>query len=266
VRGPRGEGAQLTRLRGVVLAGGKGTRLLPMTRVVNKHLLPVYDQPMIYYPLRALVGAGIREVCVVVGGREPKEFEELLGNGKELGFERLTFVEQRGEGGIADALACARPVVGDSPMCVMLGDNVLEHSVAPFAASFLKSRDGAMVLLARVADPKPFGVPSFDERGRIVEITEKPVRPASAFAVVGVYFYTPSVWAVIDALSPSDRGELEISDVNNAYARRGQLAYGVLEGFWGDAGTTESLFLTSAVVRTWRLGGTNAAVAAGGES
>jgi glucose-1-phosphate thymidylyltransferase len=237
-----------------------------MTRVVNKHLLPVYDQPMIYYPLRTLLGAGIVEVCVVVGGREPQEFEELLGNGKELGFDRLTFVEQRGEGGIAEALACARPVVGDASMCVILGDNVLEDSVAPFARSFLKSGDAAMVLLSRVPDPKPFGVPSFDEAGRIVEITEKPVRPASNFAVVGVYFYTPSVWNVIEALARSDRGEMEITDVNNAYARRRQLAHGVLAGFWGDAGTTESLFRTSAVVRTWRMSGANAAVAAGGES
>ena len=256
----------MSRLRGVVLAGGKGTRLLPMTRVVNKHLLPIYDQPMIYYPLRTLLGAGIREVCCVVGGREPGEFAELLGDGKELGFDRLTFVEQQGEGGIADALACARSAVGNSAMCVILGDNVLEDSLASFAGSFPRSGDAAMVLLSRVPDPKPFGVPSFDEAGRITEITEKPARPASNFAVVGVYFYTPSVWGVIDALAPSDRGELEITDVNNAYARRRQLAHGVLEGFWGDAGTTESLFRTSAVVRTWRMSGANAAVAAGGES
>jgi len=224
-----------------------------MTRVVNKHLLPVYDQPMINFPLATLQTAGIRRVCVVVGGREPGEIQELVGDGRQFGYKRLTFVEQQGEGGIAAALACARPVVGTSPICVILGDNVLEESLSPFAVRFIESGGEALVLLARVADPERFGVPSFDGAGRIVEITEKPARPASRFAVAGVYFYTATVWEVIASLAPSARGEREISDVNNAYARRQRLAHGVLEGFWGDAGTTEGLFQTSAIVRTWRL-------------
>ncbi|HEY6210053.1 MAG TPA: sugar phosphate nucleotidyltransferase [Gemmatimonadales bacterium] len=239
-------------LRGVILAGGRGTRLLPMTRVVNKHLLPVYDRPMIYYPLASLRSAGIREVCVVVGGREPAEVQELLGDGRELGFDRLSFATQNGENGIAAALACARAHVADAPMCVILGDNILEDSLAPFAARFLASDEEAMVLLRRVRDPERFGVPSFDDAGRVVEIVEKPAQPSSDLAVVGVYFYRPSVWQVIETISPSGRGELEISDVNNVYARRGQLAHGVLTGFWGDAGTADGLFEVAAAVREWK--------------
>jgi len=220
-----------------------------MTRVINKHLLPVYDRPMIYYPLRSLRSAGVRDACVVVGGREPAEFQEILEDGREFGFSRLRFVEQEGEGGIAAALASARSAIDGHPICVILGDNILEDSLAPFAKRFLQSHRNAMVLLTRVPDPVRFGVPRVDVRGRIVEIVEKPVEPASDFAVVGVYFYPPRVWKIIDGLTPSARGELEITDVNNAYARRGQLEHAVLEGFWGDAGTTESLFLTAAMVR-----------------
>jgi len=237
-----------------------------MTRIVNKHLLPVYDHPMISYPLATLRTAGIREVCVVVGGREPRELQELLGDGHGLGFDRLTFVEQQGEGGIAAALACARPVVGKSAICVILGDNVLEDSLASFADEFLASRREAMVLLSHVPDPERFGVPRFDDCGCIVEITEKPARPASSFAVVGVYFYTATVWSMIDALTPSRRGELEITDVNNFYAGRKQLTHAVLQGFWGDAGTVEGLFQTAAVVRRWRMNIPNVvARAAGGD-
>jgi glucose-1-phosphate thymidylyltransferase len=223
-----------------------------MTRVVNKHLLPVYDQPMIHYPLATLQTAGIRKVCVVVGGREPGEFQELLGDGSQFGFDSLSFVEQEGEGGIAAALVCAQSAVGSSPMCVVLGDNILEDSLAPFAEQFAGSGKDAMVLLSRVRDPHRFGVPTFDDGGCIVAIQEKPSRPPCDLAVIGVYFYTPNVWPLLDTIAPSDRGELEITDVNNYYAVRNQLAHGVLEGFWGDAGTVESLFDVSARVREWR--------------
>jgi len=223
-----------------------------MTRVVNKHLLPVYDQPMIHYPLASLRTANIRRACVVVGGREPGEFQELLGDGSEFGFTDLSFVEQEGEGGIAAALACARSTVDNSPICVVLGDNILEDSLAPFAEQFASSGRDAMVLLSRVRDPQRFAVPSFDENGRVVAIEEKPSRPACDLAVVGVYFYGPSVWRVVETIAPSSRGELEITDVNNYYAVRGDLAHGVLGGFWGDAGTVESLLDVSVRVRQWR--------------
>jgi glucose-1-phosphate thymidylyltransferase len=193
-----------------------------MTRVVNKHLLPVYDQPMIHYPLASLRTAHIRRACVVVGGREPGAFRELLGDGSELGFTGLSFMEQEGEGGIAAALACARPAVDSAPICVVLGDNILEDSLAPFAEHFASSGKDAMVLLSRVRDPRRFGVPSFDATGRIAVIEEKPSRPASEFAVIGVYFYGPSVWRVLETLVPSARGELEITDLNNHYAARGE--------------------------------------------
>src|SRR6267154_532814 len=220
-----------------------------MTRVVNKHLLPVYDQPMIHYPLASLRTANIRRACVVVGGREPGAFRELLGDGSELGFTDLSFMEQEGEGGIAAALACARPAVDSAPICVVLGDNILEDSLAPFAEHFASSGKDAMVLLSQVRDPRRFGVPSFDARGRI--------------AVIEVYFYGPSVWRVLETLVPSARGELEITDLNNHYAVRGELAHSVVEGFWGDAGTVESLFDVSLRVRQWRQRGSS--VMASGE-
>ncbi len=239
-------------LRGVVLAGGKGTRLLPMTRIVNKHLLPVYDQPMIYYPLASLRSAGVKQACVVVGGREPGEVEELLGDGRALGFTRLSFAVQQREDGIAAALACARRTVGDASICVVLGDNIVEDSLAPFASRFLASDSEAMILLSRVPDPERFGVPTFDASGRVAAIVEKPARATCDLAVVGVYFYRPRIWRVIESLPPSSRGELEITDVNNAFAQRGQLAHAELEGFWGDAGTVESLLEASVAVRQWK--------------
>lgn len=239
-------------MRGVLLAGGLGTRLKPMTRIVNKHLLPVYDRPMVYYPLDSLRDAGVREVCVVLGGREPDEFRELLGDGKDWGFTRFEYALQKGEGGIADAFRCARDFVGGAPACVILGDNIIQDRLNGWARAFLASEHEAMVFLSPVNDPERFGVPEFGTDGRITRIDEKPAVPGSNFAVVGVYFYRPSVFSVIDTLRPSARGELEITDVNNYFARRGVLGHAELKGFWGDAGTIEGLFRASALVRQWR--------------
>lgn len=239
---------------GVVLAGGKGTRLMPMTGLLNKHLLPVYDQPMLSYPLATLREAGVKKVCVVVGGHEPHEIRTWLGTGRTLGFDDVAFVEQAGEGGIADALRCARPVVGNQPMCVILGDNIFERSLASFAEVFRQTEaTHAQVLLAHMVDPRAFGVPHFGSDGAITKITEKPTKPASQLAVVGAYFYPPTAWDAIDTLEPSTRGELEITDLNNWYAKQGLLRHGVIGGFWGDAGTPESLFQASARVREWRV-------------
>lgn len=240
-------------MRGVVLAGGLGTRLQPITRIVNKHLLPVYDRPMIYFPLDALRGAGVREVCVVVGGREPEEVRELLGDGSAWGFSRVEYVCQVGEGGIADALRYARAFVGTAPVCVILGDNVVEERLDSHARAFLESDHEAMVLLSAVDEPERFGVPVFDASGAIARIVEKPGRPESSYAVAGIYFYRASVFEVLTMLEPSRRGELEITDVNNSFAQRGTLGYGMLSGFWGDAGTFEGLFRAGAHVRQ-RLG------------
>ena len=240
-------------MRGVILAGGLGTRLRPMTKIVNKHLLPVYDRPMIFFPLETLRDAGIREVCVVVGGREPDEIAELLGDGSEWDFERVTFASQDAEGGIADALRCAGVFIGDSPVLVILGDNIIADPLRDHVNGFLASEDEAMVFLSEVDDPERFGVPSFGADGRITHIEEKPSVPESNFAVVGIYLYRAHVLCVIDSLEPSARGELEITTVNNYYAGRGTLAHASLAGFWGDAGTAEGLHQASAHVRNMRI-------------
>ena len=228
-------------MKGIILAGGLGTRLDPLTRVTNKHLLPVYDKPMIHYPLQALIGAGINDILIVTGGRNAGHFLELLGNGSELGLPHLNYTYQTGEGGIAEALGLARHFVDGERMCVILGDNILEYSIADHAAAFAAQKSGARILLKEVPDPERFGVPAFDADRRLVDIIEKPSDPPSNYAVIGVYFYDPTVFEIIDGLEPSARGELEITDVNNYYLRRGELDYGVIEGWWTDAGTFDSL-------------------------
>ena len=234
-------------MRGVVLAGGLGTRLLPLTKVTNKHLLPVYDRPMVYYPLQTLANAGVQEIMLVTGGNSAGDFLRLLGNGKEFGLKRLNYTYQEGEGGIADALRLAEHFADGEPVCVMLGDNIIEGNIVAAAQSFRQQQQGAKILLKEVKDPQRFGVPVLDGR-RVVKIEEKPANPRSSYAVTGVYFYDASVFDIIKTLKPSGRGELEITDVNNAYIAAGTLTWDVLEGWWTDAGTIESLYLANQLV------------------
>jgi glucose-1-phosphate thymidylyltransferase len=234
-------------MRGVVLAGGLGTRLLPLTKVTNKHLLPVYDRPMVYYPLQTLANAGVQEIMLVTGGNSAGDFLRLLGNGKEFGLKRLNYTYQEGEGGIADALRLAEHFADGEPVCVMLGDNIIEGNIVAAAQSFRQQQQGAKILLKEVKDPQRFGVPVLEGR-RVVKIEEKPANPRSSYAVTGVYFYDASVFDIIKTLKPSGRGELEITDVNNAYIVAGTLTWDVLEGWWTDAGTIESLYLANQLV------------------
>lgn len=234
-------------MRGIVLAGGLGTRLLPMTKVTNKHLLPVYDRPMIYYPMQTLANAGIEEVMLVTGGNSAGDFLRLLGNGKEFGFKRLNYTYQEGEGGIADALRLAEHFADGESVCVILGDNIIEGNVLAAARSFREQRKGAKIILKEVKEPQRFGVPVLEGR-RIIKIEEKPAKPQSNFAVTGIYFYDATVFDIIKTLKPSGRGELEITDVNNAYIVAGALTWDVLEGWWTDAGTVESLYLANQLV------------------
>ena len=227
-------------MKGIILAGGTGSRLFPLTKVTNKHLLPVYNAPMIYYPLWTLVNSGIQQILVVTGGRNAGDFLRLLSNGKEFGLKHLNYTYQEGEGGIADALRLAENFAEGEKICVVLGDNILQGSIKQAAEDFERQPKGAHILLKEVANPERFGVPVF-EGDRIVRIEEKPSRPASRFAVTGVYFYDATVFEKANKLKPSSRGELEITDVNNAYLQEGTLTYSVLEGWWTDAGTFESL-------------------------
>ena len=238
-------------MKGVILAGGLGSRLLPITKVTNKHLVPVYDQPMIYYPIQTLVEAGIDEILVVTGGEHAGDFLKLLGNGKHLGVKQLEYTYQEGEGGIADALRLAEDFSDGESLCVMLGDNILEGSIAKAAQDFQEQKTGAKVILKEVTDPERFGVARFQNNNpneSIVEILEKPENPPSNFAVTGIYFYDADVFTMCNALTPSQRGELEITDVNNMYLKRGDLTHEFLHGWWTDAGTFESLHRASVLV------------------
>lgn len=235
-------------MKGVVLAGGLGTRLLPLTKITNKHLLPVYDRPMIYFPIQMLVAAGIDEVLLVTGGNNAGDFLRLLENGEAFGCS-LRYAYQRGEGGIAAALRLAREFAAGGPIVVTLGDNLYEHGVADARAAFVRQGGGARLLLKQVPDPERFGVPGFDGP-RIVKIEEKPQAPASRFAVTGCYFYDGSVFEKIDQCRPSARNELEITDVNNLYLAEGKLEYSLVEGWWGDAGTFDSLARVANLVQT----------------
>lgn len=234
-------------MKGVILAGGLGTRLWPCTKITNKHLLPVYDRPMVFYPIRILLNAGIDEVLIVTGGNFAGDFLQLLGNGKELGLKDLHYTYQEGEGGIADALRLAEDFADGGPVCVVLGDNIIERNIRAAAEAYRAQGTGARILLKEVPDPQRFGVPVFDD-GRIVRVDEKPRQPASNYAVTGIYFFDNQVFDMIRQLKPSDRGELEISDVNNMYIARGQLAWSDLEGWWTDAGTFDSLLHASRLV------------------
>jgi glucose-1-phosphate thymidylyltransferase len=234
-------------VRGVVLAGGLGTRLLPLTKVTNKHLLPVYDRPMIYYPIQALANAGIDEIMLVTGGNSAGDFLRLLGNGKEFGLKRLNYTYQEGEGGIADALRLAEHFADGESVSVILGDNIIEGNMVRAAEAFRQQRQGAKILLKEVKDPQRFGVPVLEGK-RVVKIEEKPSNPRSSYAVTGMYFYDAEVFNIIKTLKPSKRGELEITDVNNAYIAAGTLTWDILDGWWTDAGTIESLHLANQLV------------------
>lgn len=227
-------------MKGVVLAGGLGSRLFPLTKITNKHLLPVYDKPMIYYPIQTLINAGIDDIMIVTGGNYAGHFLQLLGNGKDFGLKHLNYTYQEGEGGIADALSLVEHFADDGPICVVLGDNIIEGNIRKAAEDYRNQGKGAKILLKKVHDPQRFGVPELDGE-KVVQIEEKPKNPKSDFAVIGIYFFDNSVFNVIRTLVPSGRGELEITDVNNHFINEGTMTWGELEGWWTDAGTFESL-------------------------
>lgn len=234
-------------MKGIVLAGGLGTRLSPLTRVTNKHLLPVYNRPMIHYPILTLIDAGITDILIVTGGNSAGDFLKLLRNGSEFGLRHLNYTYQEGEGGIAAALSLAEHFADGGPVCVMLGDNILETSIAEPVRKFRHQGSGAKILLSKVPDPQRFGVPVF-EGERLIRIEEKPQDPRSPYAVIGVYLYDNRVFDIIKTLKPSGRGELEITDVNNAYIESGDITWDVIDGWWSDAGTFESLLRASNMV------------------
>jgi glucose-1-phosphate thymidylyltransferase len=244
-------------MKGVILAGGTGSRLDPMTRITNKHLLPVYTKPMIYYPIETLVNAGISDIMVVTGGNHAGEFLRLLGDGRELGVKRLSYAYQAQAGGIAEALGLTENFVDGDKFLVMLGDNILEYSIEPYVENFRRQERGARVLLKEMEDPqhlRHLGVPII-ENGRILYVREKPQNPPSQYAVIGVYMYGAEVFDIVKTLRPSGRGELEITDVNNAYIERGEMEFDAIEGFWGDAG--ESIEVYYEIIDFVRANGVN---------
>jgi len=234
-------------MKGVILAGGLGTRLHPLTKVTNKHLLPVYDKPMIYYPIQTLINAGIDDILIVTGGNNAGDFLRLLGNGKEFGLKHINYTYQEGEGGIAEALRLAEFFSSGEKICVVLGDNIIEKNIQKAVENFRKQKEGAKILLKEVPDPKRFGVPEL-KGDRIVRIEEKPKEPKSQYAVIGIYLFDQEVFNIIKTLKPSDRGELEITDVNNRYIEKGLMTWDILKGWWTDAGTFESLLRANQLV------------------
>jgi len=234
-------------MKGVILAGGLGTRLYPLTKVTNKHLLPVFDKPMIYYPIQALINAGIDDILIVTGGNNAGDFLKLLGNGKEFGLKHINYTYQEGEGGIAEALGLAEFFASGEKICVVLGDNIIEKNIRKAVEKFRRQKEGAKILLKEVPDPQRFGVPEL-KGDRIIRIEEKPKNPKSHYAVIGIYLFDQEVFNFIKTLKPSDRGELEITDVNNQYIEKGLMTWDILEGWWTDAGTFESLLCANQLV------------------
>ena len=234
-------------MKGVILAGGLGTRLFPLTKITNKHLLPVFDKPMIYYPVECLVSAGIDDIMIVTGGRFAGDFLSLLGNGKDFGLKGLNYAYQEGEGGIAEALGLAEHWAKGDDVVVVLGDNIIEKNIRRAVSKFREQKKGAKILLKEVPDPERFGVATL-AGDKVVRIVEKPQNPQSNKAVIGIYMYDGRVWEIIKTLKPSDRGELEITDVNNWYIQDGSMTFEVLEGWWTDAGTFKSLHQASTLV------------------
>jgi glucose-1-phosphate thymidylyltransferase len=238
-------------MKGIVLAGGTGSRLFPLTKITNKHLLPIFDKPMIYYPIQTLVDAGIRDLLIVTGGRNSGDFLRLLANGKEFGLKHINYTYQEGEGGIAEALGLAEHFAEGAKTCVILGDNIIESSIAGAVREFERQERGAKILLKEVPDADRFGVAEL-KGDRIVSIEEKPKRPKSNYAVTGIYMYDGTVFDKTRTLKPSARGELEITDVNNAYINEGTMTFGYLDGWWTDAGTFESLLRAANLVSETR--------------
>jgi glucose-1-phosphate thymidylyltransferase len=238
-------------MKGIVLAGGTGSRLFPLTKITNKHLLPIYDKPMIYYPIQTLVDAGITEILIVTGGRNSGDFLRLLANGKEFGLKHLHYTYQEGEGGIADALGLAEHFADGSKICVILGDNIIEGNIREAVEDFEKQKSGAKILLKDVSDAERFGVAEI-QGGRVIGIEEKPSKPKSNYAVTGIYMFDKTVFEKVRQLVPSRRGELEITDVNNAYIREGTMTFSYLHGWWTDAGTFDSLLRAANLVENTR--------------
>ena len=234
-------------MKGVILAGGLGTRLLPLTKITNKHLLPVYDKPMIYYPIRTLLNAGIEDILIVTGGNDAGDFLRLIGNGKEFGLKHINYTYQEGQGGIADALSLAEFFADKENICVVLGDNIIEKNIRSAVEAFQRQKRGAKIMLKEVSDPQRFGVPELDG-DRVVRIEEKPKSPKSKYAIIGIYMYDNTVFDIIKTLKPSERGELEVTDVNNVYINRGEMTWEILDGWWTDAGTFGSLLRASQLV------------------
>lgn len=234
-------------MKGIILAGGLGTRLYPLTKITNKHLLPVYDKPMIYYPLTTLVDAGITEIMIVTGGDHAGNFLRLLGNGYDFGLKGINYAYQEKEGGIAEALGLAEHFADGDKIVVILGDNIIEKSIKNQVKEFAEQPSGGRILLKEVKNPERFGVVEFDG-DKVVGIEEKPKTPKSNSVVTGIYMYDAQVFDFIKTLNPSDRGELEITDVNNMYLKKGELEYSNLDGWWTDAGTFDSLIHASNLV------------------
>lgn len=234
-------------MKGIILAGGLGTRLYPLTTVCNKHLLPIYNKPMIYYPIQALVDVGITNIMLVTGGSNAGEFLRLLGNGREFGLKHINYSYQKGEGGIAEALGMAQYFADKDKVVVMLGDNVIEKSIKQYVEDFARQPQGAKILIKEVEDPERFGVPEL-KGNKIIEIEEKPKKPKSKYAVTGIYMYDSKVFNIIKTLRPSGRGELEITDVNNEYIKRDEMTFSILDGWWTDCGTHDSLLRASNLV------------------
>jgi len=232
-------------MKGIVLAGGLGKRLYPLTKITNKHLLPIYNKPMIYYPIQTLVDAGIKDILIVTGGNHAGEFLRLLGNGHKFGLKHINYTYQEGEGGIAEALGLAEHFADNDKVVVILGDNIVEKSIKKAIADFDKQAKGAKIMIQKVHDPERFGVVEFDSKKQIKGIIEKPKKPKSDYIVTGIYMYDSEVFRIIKTLKPSKRGELEITDVNNYYLKKSELTYDVLKGWWTDSGTFESLLRAS---------------------
>jgi glucose-1-phosphate thymidylyltransferase len=234
-------------MKGVILAGGLGSRLAPLTKITNKHLLPIYDKPMIFYPLETLILAGITDIMIVTGGNYAGDFLRLIGNGKEFGLKHINYTYQEGEGGIAAALSLAEYFADQEAVCVVLGDNIIERNIVKAVRDFEAQKSGAKIMVKEVPDPERFGVAEIRD-GRLIGIEEKPLKPKSNLAVIGFYLYDRTVFDIIKTLKPSGRGELEITDVNNAYIKAGKMTWEMLEGWWTDAGTFESLLRANILV------------------
>jgi len=235
-------------MKGIILAGGTGSRMLPLTRVTNKHLLPIYNKPMIYYPLETLINAGIKDILIITGGNSPGDFLKLLGNGKRFGLKELHYTYQEGSGGIAEALGLAEDFADNGKVAVILGDNIFEDNISQAVKNFEKQKLGAKLFLKKVSDPERFGVAEIKNK-KIVNIEEKPKKPKSQYVVTGLYMYNGHVFDVVKALKPSQRGELEITDVNNFYVKQETATCEFIKGFWSDAGTFESLYRATNLIK-----------------